>query len=1296
MNFGIVYNSHKKIWETGANVCSLHLYKLLQHLDHQVVLITLTNSEDISGYNYKYINDIKNKVDILIDIDCCIRPKMRKQISNKCVVFLRGCVQFSELDKSVYVDNSLSRSFDEVSEVWVWDILNQPETLDCLHDLYKCPIRRVPFIWDSCHLPVIDLLDTQDKKNIRIMSENVDNTSSCILLLSGINELRSQLDFDANYIVHCTEEIWNNRFFKGNVLTNINYDKIPLIREDRVPYNSLNPSNNIVLKHSRFVGLDLELLDLIWLGIPFIHNSPILSNMIDVFRIGYYPNNSISSMINAVKNISKINWRDFHGRMCQSLSFWSIPENAEKWREVLGSFSSPSGSLSHKQPSVSPSVRENKKELVIGFSDMWPGFNYNSNFFTDAIRNNINDMYSVKGIDYWNSVNNNSKVNAVIFGPYSKKWKDIPNTIPKIFFSAENWGIVEDKSVELHITPYKGITGSQNFYLPTWMTFLDWFNDSTSLPSGSQLEDNPIRFPIHFATRVHSNTFENRNEFCAFVVSNPICKFRNNTFHFVNNYKKVNSGGALYNNIGGQLSLKYPGGGCGDISKYNFLKDHKFQICFENSQADGYITEKLLHSKIAGCVPIYWGDKSIDNDEYINTKGFINVSNYSVGEEDKVLNTIVELENNKELCKQIASTSFLTKNGYEKGLSLISNLADRILSICGIQSLKVIDKNEINRKEIEKEKEMEKEKEKGLDGIDKVVVINLNRRQDRWNEWCKDNSFLSQFAQRFSAVDGKLVHLTPDIYKIFKYNSFNWKRAMIGCTLSHMAVWQQLLNDNPDKNSKYLILEDDMRFSCDDWLDKWNNMKDHIPLDADVLYIGGVLPTNKSALPLVLDNVNKWWAKIKPNKLFTQGGLELPIFHFCAYSYILTSSGAKKLLDWLQYSKEKCFTCDDHLIGDPRLGLNKYVSTPFITNCFQENDEAYITSDFNTVNREAEFDSDIWNSIDNVPDSELEKFKDIDNGHIKCMNDVIQYALDNFTATATVKAIDTIYYLNQYVDEKKSCKLEIYEEKWLRELLGKNIHFKEFNDCYNFISNSWIIVMRPHSIYINNICNQLLQLGKQFRIIHLSDEFCNDCTDFYKLDNCTRVIRNYITSDVNDNDKIKTIPLGYHHIALNINKTKYRNRTFNERELVWSFCGTKWFNRDLILENFKDITPNKLHLTDRWESTDMIGKNEYLDILGKSKLSIILRGNNWETFRLYECLEHGVIPIIIRDTEDKDLHFWNWINKNLCLIELKSVDNAKQAIQYFLKNPDIAEKYRSGLITKWGEWKNEIKEWLRK
>ena len=41
----------------------------------------------------------------------------------------------------------------------------------------------------------------------------------------------------------------------------------------------------------------------------------------------------------------------------------------------------------------------------------------------------------------------------------------------------------------------------------------------------------------------------------------------------------------------------------------------------ENTEGDGYISEKIYDSFISGTIPIYYGDYTVD--EYINPKAFI-------------------------------------------------------------------------------------------------------------------------------------------------------------------------------------------------------------------------------------------------------------------------------------------------------------------------------------------------------------------------------------------------------------------------------------------------------------------------------------------------------------------------------------------------------------------------------------------------------------------------------------------------------------------------------------------------
>ena len=63
-------------------------------------------------------------------------------------------------------------------------------------------------------------------------------------------------------------------------------------------------------------------------------------------------------------------------------------------------------------------------------------------------------------------------------------------------------------------------------------------------------------------------------------------------------------------------------------NKIEFLSSYKFSISMENSEGDGYVTEKIIESFIAGTIPIYYGDYMID--EYINPKAYILIKYHKI------------------------------------------------------------------------------------------------------------------------------------------------------------------------------------------------------------------------------------------------------------------------------------------------------------------------------------------------------------------------------------------------------------------------------------------------------------------------------------------------------------------------------------------------------------------------------------------------------------------------------------------------------------------------------------------
>ena len=79
--------------------------------------------------------------------------------------------------------------------------------------------------------------------------------------------------------------------------------------------------------------------------------------------------------------------------------------------------------------------------------------------------------------------------------------------------------------------------------------------------------------------------------------------------------------------------------------KIEFLSKYKFSIAMENSKGDGYISEKIVDSFLAGTIPIYYGDFIID--EYINPKTYILIK----GEKDveEKIEYIKKIDNDNQL-----------------------------------------------------------------------------------------------------------------------------------------------------------------------------------------------------------------------------------------------------------------------------------------------------------------------------------------------------------------------------------------------------------------------------------------------------------------------------------------------------------------------------------------------------------------------------------------------------------------------------------------------------------------------
>jgi GR25 family glycosyltransferase involved in LPS biosynthesis len=823
-----------------------------------------------------------------------------------------------------------------------------------------------------------------------------------------------------------------------------------------------------------------------------------------------------------------------------------------------------------------------------------------------------------------------------------------------VFFTAENWNVPADPRISLYLTPSK-TEDATHMRLPTWMTFIDWYSGSTILPE--QSTDNPIRLPVHFAKTVPP--LQERSQFCGFVVSNPVCKLRNDTFQVINNYKKVNSGGALYNNIGGQLALLYPGGGCGDLSKHHFFKQHKFTISFENSQAPGYITEKVLHSKMAGCIPLYWGDKDTDTD--FARDSIVNVSHITRPED--MLEVLKQLEQDSVRCHQIATTPILNEASYQNALQILKTMSERILSLCNQSSPAK---------------------------ITKTFVINLDTRQDRWKSLMDAEPSLQSYATRVSAVNGKTLTMNSMIYNLFHMNQFQWKKSVIGCNLSHISVWSQITKEEGDY---FLVLEDDARFAPN-WMETWKAYAKDIPADADLLYLGGILPPNKPALPSVLEPVNAHWATIKPNTLFSQTPVSL--FHFCAYSYILRKSGAKKLMTYLTQSDMKSFTVSDHLLGHPSIGLKKYIATPLLTHCFQDSDPVYQQSHFNDLQRQDTFDSDIWNNKERFTETDLMPYRDCFPSeevvtHLAALlQPMIAPGASPHEANGNAAAVDTPSTAGIPVYAIPGTGLDC-EKQWLEDMFQSILSVKPIQAILP--KNSILLIQRTPPTFQQGKYKDILdaQTPKSIILLHISDENGQDPILLYNHPSVKHVIRNYYRKDCADQSMITILPLGYS------TKASIATPIFTDRSLMWSFAGSiDRPGRQEALCALEALTPFEKQTKLTFGAPSPLKGTAYTDQLLRSKFIPAFRGFwSLESFRMYEALEAGCIPLYVPSEGTNGDEYTTVLGKSP-ILALPSWVQAPTLLEQLSKNAAVMEQHRQDLQTWWKEKKQSLRTTLSK
>jgi len=175
------------------------------------------------------------------------------------------------------------------------------------------------------------------------------------------------------------------------------------------------------------------------------------------------------------------------------------------------------------------------------------------------------------------------------------------------------------------------LQGKKFIELPYWKIHIDWFENSSDLISLNEIKNNKWRSKDKdmSASFVSSYKYWNlNNDFSNQYDINLEPKQR---YRYVENIKNnfLNVEESLLKNI--KPGVK---------GKLDFISNHLIHLPFENSVKSGYVTEKLFHGLVAGCVNLYYGDES--SIKYFNKDSF-----FIFNDEESLF---IQIEKIKDLC----------------------------------------------------------------------------------------------------------------------------------------------------------------------------------------------------------------------------------------------------------------------------------------------------------------------------------------------------------------------------------------------------------------------------------------------------------------------------------------------------------------------------------------------------------------------------------------------------------------------------------------------------------------------
>ena len=256
-------------------------------------------------------------------------------------------------------------------------------------------------------------------------------------------------------------------------------------------------------------------------------------------------------------------------------------------------------------------------------------------------------------------------------------------------------------------------------------------------------------------------------------------------------------------------------------------------------------------------------------------------------------------------------------------------------------------------------------------------------------------------------------------------------------------------------------------------------------------------------------------------------------------------------------------------------------------------------------------------------------------------------------------------------------------KKWIFDILSE-IKFSEIRGLNEVNDLEPLIIIDSEVQKKKNFYKDFFKKYKNIYLIHLGDEGGKVDKSFYL--NFKQVFRTFYLNSFSKIKNLTCIPIGYKKGPIT------SNIEINDRKYHWNFLGTIHgaSRYDLIFQN-KNIEPNYVNITKKFGGQNSLSATEYYKIMANTKFALVSHGYfHPETYRLYEALESGCIPII-----ENPHNFFDSFLPNNPIIKIKLWKEANNIINE-LNNDKVKILNISKSIKKWWhEYKLSIRKKIK-